>query len=93
MAGYLRIVRGIPRMSAMPIVSYCQGLTPGALSANTPITLPASQTYTDVELKVELNGQELEPGIDFTYVGSGARTQIQITFALVATDRLLFNIY
>ena len=75
------------------LASYSQALYPGALSANTPITLPSGQTYTGVELKVKLNGVGQDPGLDYTYVGSAPRTQIQFTSALLATDLVLFDIY
>lgn len=70
------------------LASYSQAYVPGGsgLPANTPITLPSSQTYTGVELKVELNGQGMDPGLDYTYVGAAPRTQIQFTFALPLTD-------
>ena len=65
----------------------------GGLAANTPITLPNSGTYIDIELEVEWNGQTMEAGLDYTYVGSGTRTQIQMTFALLAAERIHFHKY
>lgn len=39
-----------------------------------------------------MNGVVLEPTIDFNYVGSGARTQISMTFDLISGDRIRFQI-
>jgi hypothetical protein len=64
----------------------------GPITSGTPISLPGSQTYTGSELKVFLNGNSLEYVVDFSYVGSGARTQISVTFDLVVGDRLRFRI-
>ena len=50
------------------------------------ITLPDSETYQDDELWVELRGQLLRPGIDYTFLGSEPRTQISISQPVVAGD-------
>lgn len=91
---YLRLVNGVARMTLSPVASeiYAQTtVVSGTVTAGTSLTLPASGSYTDVELKMELNGQLLEPVIDYNYVGSAPRTQIQMTFDLVDGDRLLFR--
>lgn len=63
------------------------------ITAGTSQTLPASQSYQSSELKIELNGQLLEPTIDYNYVGAGpTRTQVQYTFDLVNLDRLRYKI-
>lgn len=88
---YLRLTSGIPRMTLSPIASeiYRQVFIPGGtVTAGTNITLPSSGSYTDAELKLELNGQLLESTIDYNYVGSAPRTQFQLTFDLVLGDRL-----
>ena len=65
----------------------------GGISTGTPITLPTSKTYTGDELEVFLGGQFLEPGVDYTYSGTGPEyTQIAITFDLLETERLRFRI-
>jgi hypothetical protein len=88
---FTSIVNGVLRSSSasgLPTI-YDQTI---AVATTTAITLPASQTYTSQELTVELNTVVLEAGVDFNYVGTGARTQISMTFDLIAGDRLRFQI-
>lgn len=105
MGNFLRLVNGVPRhfSEASTITIYDQGIdvvsgSPGSnqitgpVAAGTPITLPSGQTYTGGELEVMLNGDILETVLDYSYVGSGSKTQIQLTFDLVVGDRLRFRI-
>lgn len=95
MGNFLRLVNGQPRHfaeSGSPTI-YDQTIdVVSPITAGTSITLPASQQYTSAELEVRLNGIRLEPVVDYTYVGSPPRTQIQLTFDLVVGDRLRFRI-
>lgn len=102
---FLRLSNGFPRSfsEASSITIYDQRLTVvasgatgnqinGPVSAGTSITLPASGTYVGLELQVYLNGDRLEVVADYTYVGTGAKTQIQFTFGLVVGDAIDFVI-
>jgi hypothetical protein len=92
---YLRLVNGIARMTLSPVASEIYDQTTvivGTVTTGTNLTLPSSGTYTNAELKVDLNGILLEPVIDYNYVGSAPRTQIQATFDLIDGDRLRFKI-
>lgn len=96
MAKKLALVSGVPRMvdeTALPTI-YNQNYTVGAggITTGVPITLPASQTYTSAELDIDLNGQAVDAGVDYTYVGSPPRTQVSFTFNLVEGDVLTFKI-
>jgi len=92
LAKFLKLVNGIPRMVETITSIYDETYTvSGTITTGTAITLPASETYTDVELKVYLNGVFLEPVLDYNYVSSPPRTQIQMTFDLVDTDLLRFK--
>lgn len=106
MANALAMVNGVPRatISAAPyIAAYSANLTVvasgattgqinGPVNAGVSVTLPNSQTYNSTELDLFLNGQKLENVIDYTYVGSAPRTQVQFTFQLVVGDVLEFRI-
>ena len=95
MCSFLRLQNGVPRMAVetVPPVIYDQGVDVGSpITSGTSITLPASQTYTSGELEVYLNGTRLESILDYTYVGSPPRTQIQFTFDLVVGDHYRFRI-
>ena len=105
----LALVNGFPRTQtftvSLPLI-YDQSVTlvasggngsttiTGALSANTPITLPASGTYTlnansVPNLDVFLNGQRLDYSFDWATSGSGPNfTAFSIGIALVVGDRL-----
>jgi hypothetical protein len=51
----------------------------GGYSINTIITLPNSGSYDGADLEVYLEGQFLEEGQDYEYVGSGSgKTQIKV---------------
>lgn len=66
----------------------------GPVTSGTAITLPASGSYTlnansIANIQVYLNGDRLEQVYDWTTSGSGPTyTAIQLTFGLVAGDRL-----
>jgi len=107
MAKKLSLVNGIPKMTdesaTLPAIydEYIDILSSGAsgdnqlngpIDAGTNITLPNSGTYDSIELLVYLSGQRLEDVIDYTYVGSGVRTQIAFTFDLEVGDRIRFRI-
>lgn len=64
----------------------------GGLTSGSPITLPASRTYTGEELEIYLNGQRCNDGEDFQYVGVAPRSQIQFTFDLNAGEKIRFRI-
>lgn len=95
MGNFLRLQNGVMRSfaeSGSPTI-YDQGVdVVSTITAGTSVTLPLSQTYTAGELEVYLNGTRLESVLDYTYVGTGARTQIQFTFDLVAGDHYRFRI-
>jgi hypothetical protein len=105
MGKFLRLVNGVARQfdEAGATSIYDQSLvvvagTPGAgeiqgpISTGTNVTLPGGQTYEDDELRIELNGQGLDPVFDYNYVGSVPRTQVAFTFDLEVGDRINFRI-
>lgn len=59
-------------------------------SASSPvtITLPNGETYDSDELLVELRGQLLRPGIDYNFLGTLPRTQIEILRDVVNGDTI-----
>ena len=93
----LTLINGIPRMAditaSIPTYVGVYTVGVGGLAANTDITLPSSGSYTDIELHVFWDGQLMIAGIDYTYVGSGTRTKIQMTFALLANETIQFCKY
>lgn len=105
MSGFLTLTRNVPRLVTAPsyVAVYDQILTvvsgtPGAneiqapVTAGTPVTLPGSQTFNSSELSIFLGGVRLEAVLDYSYVGSVPRTQVQFTFDLVVGDVLTFRI-
>lgn len=95
MGRFLRLSNGVARSfdeaSSTPIYKATYVVS-GTLTTGTAITLPSSQTYNSTELEVHLNGQFLEPGIDYNYIGIVPRTQISFTFDLLNAERVLFLI-
>lgn len=79
---YLLVVSGAPSNS--------NEIT-GPVTAGVNVTLPNSGQYSGEELMVNLNGQTLENGFDFNFVGSPPRTQVAFTFGLVVGDRIYFR--
>lgn len=95
MGNFLRLQNGVPRSAAesSSTTIYDQGVDVASpITAGTSVTLPASQTFTSSELEVYLNGTRLESVLDYTYVGSPPRTQIQFTLDLVVGDHYRFRI-
>lgn len=93
MTKFVTLVSGIPRMrDSTPVYSQYVTVGVGGVTSGTAVTLPASGTYTDVELLVFLNGQALEPVLDYNYVGTAPRTQVTFTFDLVQGDLVRFRI-
>ena len=97
MGNFLRLVNGQPKSfaeaSGSSVTIYDQDFdVVSTITTGTSITLPASQTYTSAELEVYLNGQRVEAVLDYTYVSTPPRTQIQFTFDLVIGDHLSFRI-
>jgi hypothetical protein len=92
----LKIVNGVPRMVTLAspddIYDETVVIPDGGLAAFSNITLPESQEYTGAELQVYLNGQRMEDLIDYTYVGSAPRTQINTNYDLYEGDRVRFII-
>ena len=62
------------------------------ITAGTNITLPSSGTYSSLELEVYLNGVRIKVVDDYNYVGSPPRTQITMTYDLIAGDKLRFRV-
>ena len=92
---FLRGSNGFPRSfsESSSVTIYDQRYTVASpITAGTAITLPASGSYTGAELQVYFNGVRIEVTSDYTYVGSGTKTQIQMTFDLVVGDTLDFRI-
>jgi hypothetical protein len=106
MGKFLRLSGGVARQftESSAVAIYDQQLTivsgspansnqmTGPVNAGVSVTLPQSGTYSSAELQVQLNGQQLEPVLDYTYVGSGTRTQVQFTFQLVVGDVVDFRV-
>jgi hypothetical protein len=96
MSNFLRIVNGYPRLfsesSTIPI--YDQSVAIGStITSGTSYTLPLSGTYQGEELEIMLDGQVLDSGPDYTFVGAGpTRTQVQFSFDLLTGDNLRFRI-
>jgi hypothetical protein len=107
MANYLGLVNGVPRGATLPgtTLIYDQSITVvasgaganqinGPVSSGTPITLPASGTYTlnansIANINIYLNGDRMEQTFDWTTSGAGPNyTAFQFTFILVVGDRL-----
>ena len=102
MAKFLRLSNGVPRSftessgisiydeSLLVVASGAgAGEINGPITAGTPVTLPASQTYTGAELEIYLNGDRIEDVIDYTFTSS---TQVTFTFDITVRDRLRFRI-
>ena len=91
----LSLINGIGRMITISSLDsfYDSTITYGSfLASGSSITLPSSGTYTNLELMVFLGGQFLEASIDYAYVGTAPRTQIQILRDIYTDDKLRFRI-
>ena len=106
MANFLRLSAGVPRSFAesasttiydQPLTVVASGAVAnqvdGPVTSGTAVTLPSSGTYSSAELEVRLNGLRLEQANgDYSYVGSGTRTQVSFGFNLVVGDRIDFRV-
>lgn len=96
MSNFLRITNGYPRLfsEAASTAIYDQTvLISTIVTSGTSYTLPAAGTYQGYELEIMLDGQVLDPGPDYSFVGAGpTRTQVQFTFDLLSGDNLRFRI-
>lgn len=105
MAKFLRLSNGVARSfdEALSTAIYDESLTvvassPGAneiigpINAGVDITLPNGGTYESAELQVNLNGQELQPVLDYNYTGAGTRTQVSFTFQILVGDIIDFRV-
>jgi hypothetical protein len=97
MSRALVLVDGIPRMRGVYATAptiYDDSLVVGAggIETGTPIELPSGQLYQGSELEVYLNGSAMEYGNDYQYVGTGSKSQIEMTFDLTEGDQLRFRI-
>lgn len=64
----------------------------GGLTAGTPLSLPNSGEYNDIDLRVYVNGVFFEPGIDYNYVGITPRTQVTFVENLPDGDVVRFRV-
>jgi hypothetical protein len=97
MAKALRLTNGVPRMAevtgADTIYDETLVVGVGGITTGTPVNLPSGKSYFGYELEVYLNGQFLEPGIDFEIEGTGdSHTQVSFTFDLNENERVRFKI-
>lgn len=95
MAKKLALVSGIPRMvdeSASPAIYDESVVLVSNVNAGVNYTLPNSGSYSGDELEVYLDGQVLDSGSDFNFVGAGpTRTQVAFTFNLIIGDNIRFR--
>ena len=92
MAKVVKLISGLLRYQEFASSAYEGTLNVGStITAGTSITLPSSGTYTDTDLSLYLNGQRMTYVEDYVYVGSAPRTQVQMTFGLIAGDILIFR--
>lgn len=92
MAKFLKIINGVPREIEFSAAGYEADYTVSStIPTGTPITLPSSGTYTDIDLEVFLNGHRMYAGSDYNYVGFPPRTQVAFTFDLLANDIIKFR--
>jgi hypothetical protein len=94
MGKFLRLVNGVPRSldeaASSPI--YDERIVIASnIAAGTNVTLPLSGTYDGQELEVYFRGQVLDDVLDYNFVGSPPRTQVQFTFDLVPGDTIRFR--
>lgn len=92
---FLRGVNGVMRSydESVSVTIYDQSIAVSSLTtAGTSITLPSSGTYDSANLEVYLNGIRLDVVLDYNYVGTAPRTQIQLTFDVDSPDVLRFRV-
>lgn len=94
MANFLKITNGYARLSAetgLPAIYDVSVAVVSTTTSGTSYTLPSSGSYVGDELEIFLDGQELDSGTDYAFVGSGTKTQVQFTFDLLAGDNIRFR--
>ena len=96
MAKVLSLINGVPRTidtTAVNVFQETETVPAGGYPQGTTVTIPSSGNYNSTDLKVFYNGLLLEPGVDYIYVGSAPRTQIEILRTDVSEgDKLIFVI-
>ena len=95
MAKFITMVDGIPTLQdeTIGITIYEANYNVNStITTGTPVTLPNAGEYTGIELEVYLNGQLLEVGVDYSYIGVAPRTQISFAFDLLDGDVVKFRV-
>lgn len=88
-----RIVNGVVRQVDTALQYEATIVAPsGGYASGTNLTLPNGGTYFSKDLSVFLNGQLLEVGYDYNYVGTGTRTQIQLIAQVFEGERILYRV-
>lgn len=94
MGKFLRLVNGVPRhqdeASNTPIYDQSVDIN-STITSGTSVTIPGGETYNGQELEIYFNGQVLDDVVDYTFVGSPPRTQVQFTFNLEPGDRIRYR--
>ncbi len=94
MGKFLRLIGGLPRQADEGSASaiYDESVTIASpVTTGDDYTLPNSGSYEGEELEIFLDGQVLDSGVDYNFVGSGVKTQVEFTFDLLVGDRLRFR--
>lgn len=94
MSNFLRISNGYARLlSENSITIYDESVILASnVTSGSNYTLPNSGSYTGEELEIMLDGQVLDSGSDYSFVGAGpTRTQVSFTFDLIIGDNLRFR--
>jgi hypothetical protein len=93
---FLTLSGGIPRMQIVSSQNVTGDETlvvgAGGISSSSTSTIPNGLEYTDIDLEVYLNGQFLEEGQEYSYVGTAPRNQVQWLINLVEGDRVRFRV-
>jgi len=63
----------------------------GGIATGTALTLPNAGDYLGEELEIKLNAVVMVVGVDYQYIGTGVKTQIEFTFDLVENDSIVFT--
>jgi hypothetical protein len=94
----LRLVNGVPRTVTIATTAsegiYDETIVADSLgyAVNDIITLPSSGSYESVDLKIFHDGSFWEPGVDYNYVGTGTRTQIELLRPVLEGEKLRFRV-
>lgn len=95
MSNFLRISNGYARLLAEAgnTTIYDESVTLASnVTSGSNYTLPNSGSYQGEELEIMLDGQVLDSGADYSFVGAGpTRTQVSFTFDLIIGDNLRFR--